>query len=307
MDGGERGMRQLTLPALYPRRRAGKTKPAAGKYARRASNRRMASLKRRMPAWMARAVRPAIIASATLILLFGGIAAWRTGGIAALGEAAGESVLAWTGSAGIAVDNVLVEGREKTSAERILAALEVQRGMPLFAFSPDQARERLLAIGWVRDARIERRLPDTIFVDLVERRPAAIWQNKGKFALVDETGAVIGAEDIGQYSDLKVIVGPDAPENFAELFDMLESQPDLKERVVAAVRIGSRRWNVKLDNDMTVLLPEGGIEQAWATLAAAVAKNELLERNVTRIDLRMPDRVTVRRAPAPKGVGDKGV
>jgi hypothetical protein len=121
MDGGERGMRQLTLPALYPRRRAGKTKPAAGKYARRASNRRMASLKRRMPAWMARAVRPAIIASATLILLFGGIAAWRTGGIAALGEAAGKSVLAWTGSAGIAVDNVLVEGREKTSAERILA------------------------------------------------------------------------------------------------------------------------------------------------------------------------------------------
>lgn len=300
-------MRQLTLPALNARRRADKMKPPASKFTRAGFKRRKASLIRRMPAWMVRAIRPAIIASITLIMLSGGILAWRTGAIAALGEATGQSVLTWTGSAGMAVGNVLVEGRKNTPAERILTALEVTRGMPLFAFSPEKARERLLALGWVKDARIERRLPDTIFVNLVERRPAAIWQNKGKFALVDETGAVIGIEDIERYGDLRVIVGPDAPENFAELFDMLESQPDLKDRVVAAVRIGARRWNVQLDNDMTVLLPEGDIERAWATLATAVAENELLERNVTRIDLRMGDRVTVRRAPLPKGVGDKGV
>lgn len=300
-------MRQLTLPSLYPRRKAGKAKPAAAKELRRGTNRRKASLKRRMPAWVERAIRPAIIGSAAVILLSGGTAAWRGGGITALGQALGESILTWTGSAGIAVDNVLVEGREKTSTEMILAALQVERGMPLFAFSPDQARGRLLAIGWVRDARVERRLPDTIFVDLTERHPAAIWQNKGNFALVDETGAVIGAEEVGQYGDLKVIVGADAPEHFSELFDMLESQPGLKDRVVAAVRVGSRRWNVKLDNDMTVLLPEAGIEKAWATLAEAASRNELLERSVTQIDLRMAGRVTVRRAPVPEAAGDKGV
>lgn len=165
----------------------------------------------------------------------------------------------------------------------------------------------MLALGWVKDARVERRLPDTIFVDLIERQPAAIWQNKGEFALVDETGAVIGAEDVAQYMHLKVIVGEDAPENFGELFNMLESQPDLKERVVAAVRVGSRRWNVKLDNDMTVLLPEGDIAAAWAALARAAEESALLERNVTRIDLRMPNRMTVRRAADPESGGDKGV
>ena len=302
-------MRQLTLPALYPRPRpARKTKPATGRNARRASGRRKVSLERRLPAWAQRVVRPAITGALMLVLLSGGIAAWRGGGIAALGEAAAETLLTWSGSAGIAVDNVLVEGREKTPTDRILAALEVQRGTPLFAFSPARGRERLLAIGWVREARVERRLPDTIFVDLVEREPAAIWQHKGEFALVDETGAVIGPEDVGRYSDLKVIVGADAPENFAGLFDMLESQPDLKERVVAAVRVGARRWNVKLDNEMTVLLPEDGIVEAWATLAGAAVEGALLERNVTRIDLRMPDRLTVRRAPDPAGTGgDKGV
>lgn len=292
-------MRQLMLPALTPGpRRAGRAKPAAAKGVRR-----KVPLKRRLPAWAAPAIRPAIVAALGLVLLAGGAVAWRSGGIAALGDA----VLTWTGSAGIAVGNVLVEGRGKTSVDQILTALEVRRGTPLLAFSPARARDRLLDLGWVKDARVERRLPDTIFVDLVERNPAAIWQHKGAFALVDETGAVIGAEDVGQYRELKVIVGADAPENFAELFEMMESQPGLKERVVAAVRIGARRWNVTLDNDMTVLLPENGIAEAWATLAGAATEGALLERNVTRIDLRMPDRVTVRRAPDPKAAADKGV
>lgn len=302
-------MRQLTLPALFSRPRPAATaKPAAGKTgARRAKGRRVASLRRRLPAWAESMLRPAAIGSVALIMLSLGVATWRSGGFSALGDAAGEAILSWSGSSGMAVDNVLVEGRTKTPIDSILAALEVERGMPLFAFSPAQARERLLAIGWVKDARVERRLPDTIFVDLTERQPAAIWQHKGQFALVDETGAVIGSQDVAQYSDLKVIVGADAPESFAEFFAMLESQPDLKERVVAAVRVGSRRWNVTLDNDMTVLLPEGDIAAAWATLAHAAEEGALLERNVTRIDLRMPGQVTVRRAADPDAAGDKGV
>jgi cell division protein FtsQ len=262
---------------------------------------------RRLPAWAERAIRPVVIGSVAVILLAVGVQVWRSGGFLAMGESLRSAAIAWSGSAGISVNNVLVEGREKTSVERILAALDVERGTPLFAFSPAEARERLLALGWVRDARVERRLPDTIFVDLAERRPAAIWQNKGDFALVDETGAVIGSEDIGRYGQLKVIVGSDAPENFAELFAMLNSQPGLKERVVAAVRVGSRRWNVTLDNDMTVLLPEEGIAEAWATLAGAAEDGALLERDVTKIDLRMPDRVTVRRAHSPAPAAGKGV
>ena len=300
-------MRQLTLPSLYPRR-AAKAAPTAGaKPLRRTKSRRLNSLKRRLPAWAERSLRPAVLGSLAVILLSLSVAAWRSGGFAQLGVDTGEAIVSWSASAGMAVNNVLVEGRNKTPSERILAALNVQRGMPLFAFSPAEGRERLLALGWVKDARVERRLPDTIFVDLIERQPAAIWQNKGQFALVDETGAVIGAEDVAQYMHLKVIVGEDTPENFGELFNMLESQPDLKERVVAAVRVGSRRWNVKLDNDMTVLLPEGDIAAAWAALARAAEESALLERNVTRIDLRMPNRMTVRRAADPESGGDKGV
>ena len=32
--------------------------------------------------------------------------------------------------------------------------------------------------GWVKDARVSRRLPDTLVIDIVEREPAALWQDK---------------------------------------------------------------------------------------------------------------------------------
>ncbi len=301
-------MRQLTLPALDPRAARHKRNPATTGRSRSRVSARKTPLRRRIPAWADRALWPATAGLLVMILLSVGVASWRSGGIAALGRAMLDGVVAWTGSAGIAVADVLVVGREMTPADSVLAALNVERGTPLFAFSPSAARTRLLEIGWIREARVERRLPDTIFIELTERRPAAIWQNKGAFSLIDETGAVIGSEFVGRYANLRVVVGPDAPENFAELFAALNSEPALRDRVAAAVRVGDRRWNLKLDNDMTVLLPEKGVADALHVLAQAAARGELLEREVSQIDLRLPGRMTVRLASDPvSGKHDKGV
>jgi cell division protein FtsQ len=253
------------------------------------------------PRWLLRLLRPAIVGAVALIVLSGAAMAWRNGGFDALGDA----LLAWTGSAGVAVGEVLVVGRVETSSDQILAALDVRKGSPLLAFSPVAARQRLLALGWVRDARVERRFPDVVYVHLDERHPAAIWQNAGRLALVDETGAVIGEEAVPRFSSLRVIVGPDAPEQFAVLFVALETRPELLEHVTAAIRIGGRRWNLRLANGMTVLLPEQDIAAAWRVLADAVRDSALLERDLIHIDLRIPDRLVLRLTPeAAHGRGD---
>jgi len=287
-------MRQLTFLSLLPRKapRGGPAKTGRAAPARGAGKSRRTSLRRRAPRWLTRLARPVVISAAALIVV-AGFAVWRSGGAQALSGA----VLAWTGSAGFAVEEVLVVGRVETPADQILAALDVRKGSPLFAFSPTAARERLLALGWVREARVERRFPDVVYVDLEERRPAAIWQNAGKFALVDETGALIGADAVSRFASLRIIVGPDAPDKFATLFAALETRPDMLAHVTAAVRVGGRRWNLKLDNGMTVLLPEEGIAKAWRTLADAVRDSALMERDIVRIDLRIPDRLVLRLTP----------
>jgi cell division protein FtsQ len=289
-------MRQLTLPTFLPRSAAkkGSAKASHRRSSQRAANNRRALRKQRAPRWLLRLLRPAIMGAVALIVLSGGAVAWRTGGLDDLGAA----VLAWTGSAGVAVRDVLVAGRLETPTTQILAALDVRKGSPLLAFSPAAARERLLALGWVRDARVERRFPNLIYVHLEERIPAAIWQNAGRLKLVDETGAVIGEEAVPRFSSLRVIVGPDAPEQFAALFTALETRPEMLEHVTAALRVGGRRWNLRLANGMTVLLPEQDIATAWRVLADAVRDSALLERDLVHIDLRIPGRLVLRLTPA---------
>ncbi|UCH72871.1 MAG: cell division protein FtsQ/DivIB [Rhodospirillales bacterium] len=229
-----------------------------------------------------------------------GTAAWGFGGVSALGAA----ILDWTASAGIAVRKVLVVGRVETPADQILAALDVQEGSPLLGFSPAAARERLLALGWVRAARVERRFPDVLYLHLEERRPAAIWQHQGRLALVDETGAIIGEDEVTRFPELRVIVGADAPEHYAALSAVLNARPEMLAQVSAAVRVGGRRWNLRLANGVTVMLPEHDVATAWRVLADAARNDALLERDIVHVDLRLPDRLVLRLEPGAEGRGD---
>jgi cell division protein FtsQ len=299
-------MRQLTLMPMLPRRAApnGPATPLRRKPSAKRTKNRRGTVANRATQWLPRSLRPTLLSALALLVLAGGGLAWGTGGLNALGTAG----LDWTASAGIAVREVLVEGRVETKADRILAALEVHRGSPLLAFSPTVARKRLLALGWVKDARVERRFPDVIYVHLEERRPVAIWQQAGRLALVDESDAVIGEDAVPRFPSLPVIVGPDAPEEFAALSAALESRPEMLAHVMAAVRIGGRRWDLRLTNGMTVLLPERNVATAWQVLADAVRDRALLERDIAHIDLRLPDRLVLRLSPgaAPGREGEKG-
>ena len=197
-------------------------------------------------------------------------------------------------AAGLVIEEVLVEGRQETTRRQLLEALDVTRGDLILSFDPETAQQRLVNIGWIAEARVARRLPNTIYVEIVEREPIAIWQNKGKFVLVDPEGVVIARQGIDRFSHLKVIVGDDAPQHAPALFAMLKTQSDLMKRVAAAVRIGGRRWNLRLDNGVDVRLPEEGAKGAWTRLARYEREHQLLRRDIIAVDLRVPDRLVVR-------------
>ena len=100
--------------------------------------------------------------------------------------------LAWSARAGFRVDDIFVEGRNRTPPEQLLAALAVKRGDAIFAVDLAQARRRLEQIPWVRSATVERRLPDQIHLLISERAPIALWQSKGRYFLVDADGQIVG-------------------------------------------------------------------------------------------------------------------
>jgi cell division protein FtsQ len=239
-------------------------------------------------------IRPMALGGAA-VLTAGGVA----GGIWWKGDELRERALAATATAGFAVNEIRVEGRTRTARDAILRAVGAERGTPILAVSPAEARARLETLAWVRTASVERLFPDTLHIRLVERTPLALWQRQGKLHLIDREGVVITSERLERFPGLLVVVGEDAPANAAGLLEMLATEPELRKRVAAGVRVGGRRWNLRFDNGIDVQLPETDPAGAWAQLARAERTSRVLARDVEVIDLRLPDRLVVRAAPEP--------
>ncbi len=273
--------------AKRPRRNARKT--SSWRLWRRTGNRRL---------W-----RRIGIGAAASVAVLGAAGLWYGGWVERGLAAAGHAVLAATAEAGFKVDDVLVEGRARTKRSAILKALGVARDTPILAFDPHAAKRRLEALPWVRAATVERRLPEAIFVRLVEREPRALWQHRGRLAVIDRGGDVIPGAKPEAFADLPLVVGEGAPGHAADLLAMLDSEPELKTRVSAAVRVRDRRWNLRLDGGIDVRLPEQDPAAAWAELARIQREHDVLGRDVVIIDLRMPDRLIVRTAPDAAGAG----
>lgn len=212
-----------------------------------------------------------------------------------------------SGRLGLRVAHIELLGRQKTPEPLLRAALGVSPGDPIFAVSLSAARNRIETIAWVQSATVERRLPGTIVVQVTERRPFAVWQEHGKFALIDRKGQIVTDSDVATFADqLPLVVGTGAPEAAAGLIDALAAQPDLQSRVVAAIRVGGRRWNLRMKNGMDVLLPEGGAPQALARLAELQSSQALLDRPLEIVDLRLPDRLVLRPYPDKAADGKPG-
>lgn len=166
----------------------------------------------------------------------------------------------------------------------------------------DAIRRRLMQFGWVKDARVLRRLPDTLVIDIVERTPAALWQNEGQLALIDAEGVVLDRVPITKMPDLPLLIGPGANAQEQELASLMADVPTLKPQLASATWVGGRRWDLNFQSGETVALPEGyGDARAALQKFARVDKQSgLLGRGIIRFDLRVPGKMIVRLPNSPE-------
>ncbi len=250
-----------------------------------------------------RALRPIGWSVAAAVLLIVSVTLMRGAqpGVMALRERIGRAT-------NLTVADIQIEGRVMTPEKQLRHALGVEVGDSLLGFSLNDARARIERLTWVQHATVERRLPGSVVVQLTERRPFAVWQSAGKFVLIDRAGQPVAEQDpvkdAAAFSLLPLVVGPGAPEAAAALLDQLAGIPALKARVVAAVRVGERRWNLRLNSGTDVLLPEGQELAAMTRLMELQAAQAVMDRPLQTLDMRAPDRLVVRpgepRSPGPR-------
>ncbi|MCE7795881.1 cell division protein FtsQ/DivIB [Sphingobium sufflavum] len=238
------------------------------------------------------------VLTGVVVMLAAGVL-WMTAQFFGLPAMAGQEMAALAARSGFQVAKVEVQGLKRMDEMPVytLALDEIDRSM--LSVDLAELRARVMTLGWVEDARVTRRLPNTLVINIVERDPVAVWQHGGKLSLIDVNGVELEKVDGRSMPDLPLVVGPQANRETKSLQNLMEAAPALKPLLAGATWVGNRRWDLRFQSGETLSLPEGGPSAAAALMKFAQLDgvNRLLGRGIVRFDMRDPERFVLRMPP----------
>lgn len=195
--------------------------------------------------------------------------------------------------AGFAIGEISITGQSLTGEQAIFDALGIEPHTSTVSFDVEAARQRIADLSSVAEVSVRKTYPGDVIVTITEKVPVARWRVDGITFVVDAAGEQIG-EDRGAYGELPLVVGDGANDDALVMIRALDQHPVLKQGLVALSRIADRRWDMIFDTGLRIQLPELGVAQALNHLESYQAEYQLLDRDITVIDLRVPSLVAVR-------------
>jgi cell division protein FtsQ len=290
----------VTTSATIRRGQVPRKRPVVKRHARPAPIKKSASgaMLAKLPTPGPRLKRLGRITAGVLVTAAVATGLYAAGVLGMIGTELGEAA----GRAGFTVKRVDIKGIDHMERLPVYAAALDQETVAMPLVDLDVIREKLLRFPWVQDARVSRRLPDTIVVDIVERKPIAIWQFRQRLALIDKDGIVLAPVPLDAMPEgLPLVIGPAANRQALSLAALLDAAPALKPMLAGATWVGGRRWDLRFQSGETLALPEGGKEAADALVKFArmdgVAR--LLGQGFVRFDMRVPGKFVVRVSKEP--------
>ena len=238
------------------------------------------------------------------------VGAWMAASFAGVPAMARDQVAVFAHDAGFELHNVNVRGTNNLNELKIyqIALADRNRAMPFV--DVHGLREKLLQLSWVEDARVSRQLPDTLVIDVVERKPIAVAQKADRLVLIDKDGHELEVVSAERAKGKLLLKGPGAGRQVASLGELLEAAPAMRPQLRSAEWVGNRRWNLTFKTGQVLALPEGKDPSAKAlmTFAQLDGRNRLLGGKAQAFDMRAPDRIYLRvpwrtdpvEQPAPK-------
>ena len=195
---------------------------------------------------------------------------------------------------GLTLKRVHITGASLEAEPAIQRALGLHADQPIVSLDLDALRDRVQSVGWVKEARVVRLLPDTLIVEVKEHDRLAVWQVDGQIKVIDAAGRVIEGADARRYPALPLVVGRGADGAAGDILPLLAQRPRLMGRIDALVRVDERRWDLRLKDGGLIQLPAVEQEAALIRLDALDQRERLLDLGFARVDLRTPEAVAVR-------------
>lgn len=191
-----------------------------------------------------------------------------------------------------------VEGCSQDLADAVRARLNLNLPQSSFDLDLEAARARIEDLDAVKSAELRVRSGGVLQVLVTEREPVAIWRQAEGLTLVDETGhRVASLIERADRADLPLIAGEGADRATPEALALLAAAGPVAPRIRGLVRMGERRWDIVLDRDQRILLPEDNPVRALERLLALDHAQDILARDLAAVDLRIAARPTLRLTP----------
>ncbi|QIT35956.1 cell division protein FtsQ/DivIB [Wolbachia endosymbiont of Brugia pahangi] len=195
-------------------------------------------------------------------------------------------------SSGFSIDEVVVNGNKFTNEKDILNL--VNKTQPIIYISPSKLADSIQSVSkWIKHVRIHRILPNTLYINVDEHKPFALWKDNNKTSVIDSEGKVI--VDDYPTDNFIVITGQNALSNLKFIKDILESKTQLSDHISSCVYVENRRWNIILDNGSTVKLPEDDPHSAWNYLNHLQNTTDFTFSDWSIIDMRIIDKIFIKR------------
>jgi cell division protein FtsQ len=201
-------------------------------------------------------------------------------------------------AAGFRITSVMLSGNVHVSREEALAIAGVTGTSSLLFLDVAAVRERLKTNPWIADATVLKLYPGELQVSIAERQAFALWQKDGRVSVVADDGIVLEPYVAPGLVRLPLVVGRGAETRAKAFLALLERYPAIRDQVRASILVGERRWNLRLRNGLDIRLPEVDAASALDRLVKLERETKLTTRDITAIDMRLSDRVTVRLSPA---------
>lgn len=195
---------------------------------------------------------------------------------------------------GFRITSISLAGQHQVTRDEIFTTVGVTARSSLLFLDAAVARTKLMSNPWIADAAVLKLYPGRLHIAITERKAFALWQKDRKIWVISEDGIVLESYKTSEFSALPLVVGAGAERKARELLALVDKYPAVQSQLYASVLVADRRWNLKLKNGMEILLPEIGVERALDTLVALDRDKKLFSRDIVAIDLRLPDRVTVK-------------
>ena len=232
----------------------------------------------------------------TVILAVAAALVWTVAVMAGIPALVAEQTALIASDAGFKVSHLEVRGVNRMNELKIYERILGQNDRAMTTLDLASLRDELNELPWVKDARVSRKLPDTLVIDIVERTPHAVLRKPDRMVLIDETGTELETVKPANAKGMLVLSGLGVGQRVEDLTHLLEAAPALKPQVAEAEWVGNRRWNLTFKTDQVLALPEGDEKAASALLSFARMDgvNRLLGGKVAAFDMRAPDRIYMR-------------